>query len=167
MTLHLLKLCVGINGVGHLKARQRVRLKARAEAGEPPYLTHVTRHMPRRAAELLDGGSLYWVIRGQIRRVDMPARFGGDEFVVLLPEVELELAAKIAERICDKIRPTEKHEDMFSVSGGVAQLSDEHASAEDFLRAVDQALYRAKRAGGRQIMMQVSDNAPVEVPGRG
>jgi len=107
------------------------------------------------------------VIRGQIRRVDMPARFGGDEFVVLLPEVELELAAKIAERICDKIRPTEKHEDMFSVSGGVAQLSDEHASAEDFLRAVDQALYRAKRAGGRQIMMQVSDNAPVEAPGRG
>ena len=107
------------------------------------------------------------VIRGQIRRVDMPARFGGDEFVVVLPEVELELAAKIAERICVKIQPTEKHEDMFSVSGGVAQLSDEHASAEDFLRAVDQALYRAKRAGGRQIMMQVSDNAPVEAPGRG
>ena len=67
MTWHLLKLCVGINSVGHLRARQRLRLKARAAAGEPPYLTHLTRHMPRRAAELLDGGSLYWVIRGQIR----------------------------------------------------------------------------------------------------
>ena len=103
------------------------------------------------------------VIRSQIRRVDMPGRFGGDEFVVILPEVELERAAKIAERICDKIRPSEKHEDMFSVSGGVAQLGDEHASAEDFLRAVDQALYRAKRAGGRQIVMQVPDDTPVEV----
>jgi len=103
------------------------------------------------------------VIRSQIRRVDMPARFGGDEFVVLLPEVELELAVKIAERICDKIKPTTEHEDMFSVSGGVAQLRDEHASVEDFLRAVDDPLYRAKRAGGQQVMMQMLENQPAEV----
>ncbi|MFQ5943536.1 MAG: diguanylate cyclase [Anaerolineales bacterium] len=101
------------------------------------------------------------VIRSQIRRVDMPARFGGDEFVVLLPEVELELAVKIAERICTKIRPSEGHEDMFTVSGGVAQLSDEHASTEDFLRSVDDALYRAKRAGGQQVMMQVLDKVEI------
>ena len=103
------------------------------------------------------------VIRSQIRRVDMPARFGGDEFVVLLPEVELNLAVKIAERICDKIKPTAEHDDMFSVSGGVAQLRDDHASAEDFLRAVDDALYRAKRAGGQQVMMQMIENQPGEV----
>jgi diguanylate cyclase (GGDEF)-like protein len=103
------------------------------------------------------------VIRTHIRRVDMPARFGGDEFVILLPEVEMELAVNIAERICSKIKPNEDHEDMFTVSGGVAQLNDEHASAEDFLRAVDEALYRAKRAGGQQVMMQVPENEPVEV----
>ncbi len=101
------------------------------------------------------------VIRSHIRRVDMPARFGGDEFVILLPEVELELAVKIAERICEKIRPNEDHADMFTVSGGVAQLSDEHASAEDFLRAVDNALYQAKRAGGQQVMIQIPESVEV------
>ncbi|MFV1858730.1 MAG: diguanylate cyclase [Anaerolineales bacterium] len=100
------------------------------------------------------------VIRSQTRRVDMPARFGGDEFVVLLPEVELELGVKIAERICNKIKPTKEHDDMFSVSGGVAQLSEEHASAKDFLRAVDDALYRAKRAGGQQVMTQILEDEP-------
>jgi diguanylate cyclase (GGDEF)-like protein len=101
------------------------------------------------------------VIRSQTRRVDVAARFGGDEFVVLLPEVELELAVKIAERIFNKIRPTREHEDMFTISGGVAQLRDDHASAEDLIRAVDEALYRAKRAGGRQIMMQNLVEEPV------
>ncbi len=101
------------------------------------------------------------VIRSHTRRVDIAARFGGDEFVVLLPEVELELAVKIAERIFNKIRPTREHDDMFSVSGGVAQLRDDHASAQDFLRAVDEALYRAKRAGGQKIMTQILEDEPV------
>jgi diguanylate cyclase (GGDEF)-like protein len=101
------------------------------------------------------------VIRSHIRRVDMAARFGGDEFVVLLPEVELELAVKIAERIFNKIRPTREHKDMVSVSGGVAQLRDDHTSAEDFLRAVDEVLYRAKRAGGQQIVTQILEDEPV------
>ncbi len=100
------------------------------------------------------------VIRTAIRQIDIPARFGGDEFVVLLPEVELELAVKIAERICSKIKPTKEHEDMFSVSGGVAQLRDEHVSAEDFLRVVDEALYQAKRAGGQQVMTQILEDEP-------
>ncbi len=102
------------------------------------------------------------VIQSQTRRVDMSARFGGDEFVVLLPEVELAFAMKIAERICSKIRPINEHEDMFSVSGGVAQLRDDHASAQDFLRAVNDALYRAKRAGGQQVMMQNLENLSVQ-----
>jgi diguanylate cyclase (GGDEF)-like protein len=101
------------------------------------------------------------VIRSHIRRVDVAARFGGDEFVVLLPEVELGLAVKIAERIFNKIRPTEEHKDMISISGGIVQLSDDHASAEDFLRAADEALYRAKRAGGQQFMMQIQEEEPV------
>jgi len=98
------------------------------------------------------------VIRSQTRRVDMAARVGGDEFVVLLPEVELELALKIAERIFNKIQATREHEEMLSISGGVAQLRDDHASAEDPLRAVDDALYRAKRAGGQQVVAQILED---------
>jgi PleD family two-component response regulator len=50
---------------------------------------------------------------------------------------------------------------MFTISGGVAQLRDDHASAKDFLRAVDEALYRAKRAGGQQVAMQMPEEQPV------
>lgn len=102
-------------------------------------------------------------IRKTVRRVDLPARFGGDEFIIVLPEVELEVALLIAERISEKIRPSEEQKDMFSLSGGVAQLRDEHTSAEDFVRAVDEALYRAKRAGGAQIMLPVSEENSAEI----
>ncbi|MCP5367321.1 MAG: DUF1489 domain-containing protein [Hyphomicrobiales bacterium] len=61
MTVHLLKLCVGIDEVPQLEAVQARRL---AEMGK---LRHVTRFTPRRAAEVLDGGSLYWVVRRFIR----------------------------------------------------------------------------------------------------
>ncbi len=56
--LHLTKLCVGISDVGQLRGLQQARL---AEGGE---LRHRTRSFPRRAAEIIDGGSLYWVIAG-------------------------------------------------------------------------------------------------------
>ena len=61
MALHLLKLAVGIDDVGQLR---RIR-KARAVERGGSWV--VTRNYPRRAAEILAGGSLYWVIRGHIR----------------------------------------------------------------------------------------------------
>lgn len=61
MALHLLKLAVGIENIGHLRAVQERRL---ADSGS---LCHITRFMPRRAEKVLDGGSLYWVVRNFIR----------------------------------------------------------------------------------------------------
>ncbi len=66
MPLHLLKLAVGIEALSDLAARQESRLAEMAASKQKPELIHVTRHMPRRSAELLDGGSLYWVIKGFI-----------------------------------------------------------------------------------------------------
>jgi hypothetical protein len=64
--LHLLKLCVGADGIEDL-ARWRERSAAAARAaGRDPALRHVTRMWPRRAAEVLRGGSLYWVFKGVI-----------------------------------------------------------------------------------------------------
>ena len=63
MTLNLIKLCVGIEDIDHLVHVQRARLNAARSNGEPEVLRHITRNTPRRAAEVLDGGSLYWVIR--------------------------------------------------------------------------------------------------------
>jgi len=60
MPLHLLKLAVGIEDIDHLR---RVRAMRSAERGGDWVYT---RNYPRRAAEVLNGGSIYWVIRGQI-----------------------------------------------------------------------------------------------------
>lgn len=102
-------------------------------------------------------------IRRQIRRVDLPARFGGDEFIVLLPEVEHGVAMRIAERIQTQLRPKQPADDMFTVSGGVAQLQAEHATAEDLLRTVDRALYRAKRDGGDCLRGDCPEDQPAEM----
>jgi hypothetical protein len=66
MTLHLLKLCVGADSIRDLEEWIEERIAEKARRGEPPEHAHVTRMVPKRRDELLDGGSLYWVIRGQI-----------------------------------------------------------------------------------------------------
>ena len=66
MSLNLVKLCVGPQSIGDLEARIAARLAAKRARGEKAEQIHTTRMMPRRRAELLDGGSLYWVIKGQM-----------------------------------------------------------------------------------------------------
>src|ERR1041385_4121836 len=66
MPLHLLKLCVGCDSVKDLDDWIKQRLKQKKKAGEKPEHIHTTRMVPKRADELVDGGSLYWVIKGQI-----------------------------------------------------------------------------------------------------
>ncbi len=65
--LHLIKLAVGVEDYAHLAQLQAARIEHNAAAGLGPYPRHVTRQRPRRAAELLDGGSIYWVVKGVIR----------------------------------------------------------------------------------------------------
>jgi hypothetical protein len=68
MTLHLIKLCVGCESIEDLAGWQAERLKQRPRAGEKkPQLFHRTFQSPKRRAELLDGGSLYWVIKGLVQ----------------------------------------------------------------------------------------------------
>ena len=66
MTLHLIKLCVGADSIEDLADWQKGRLKELRRKGKKPELMHVTRMTPKRRDELLDGGSLYWVIKGYI-----------------------------------------------------------------------------------------------------
>jgi len=66
MSLHLIKLCVGVDSVGELTRYMAARGKAGAGRGLAPRHAHVTRMAPKRAEELLAGGSLYWVIAGQL-----------------------------------------------------------------------------------------------------
>lgn len=66
MPLHLIKLCVGAQTIGDLETFVEERILVRRRRGEPELSWHITRIAPRRAAELLDGGSLYWVIKGRV-----------------------------------------------------------------------------------------------------
>jgi hypothetical protein len=66
MTIHLVKLCVGCDTVQELLAWQKGRLKELKRAGKRPEHCHRTLQTPKRRDEVLDGGSLYWVIKGFI-----------------------------------------------------------------------------------------------------
>src|SRR5579884_1007703 len=66
MTIHLIKLCVGAESIADLASWQAQCLTQMKHKKQKPELVHVTRHMPKRADEVLDGGSLYWVIKGCI-----------------------------------------------------------------------------------------------------
>jgi hypothetical protein len=82
MTLHLTKLCVGADSVEDLAAWIDERLAAKRADGRPAEQIHTTRMMPKRRDEILDGGSLYWVIKGvmQVRQrlVDIRPVVGKD-----------------------------------------------------------------------------------------
>ena len=67
MTIHLVKLCVGVNSIEQLETLQANRRSQAQRRGEQPENLHRTRHRPRRDKELLNGGSLYWIIKGFIR----------------------------------------------------------------------------------------------------
>lgn len=66
MTLHIIKLSVGTDSLADLAEWQAGRLAALRAAGKVPEMVHVTRQMPKRAADVLDGGSIYWVVKGFI-----------------------------------------------------------------------------------------------------
>jgi len=61
VSVHIIKLCVGVEDVDHLRHLQQARL--RRDGG----LVHITRNTPKRAEEILEGGSLYWVIKKFVR----------------------------------------------------------------------------------------------------
>ena len=67
MTTHLVKLCVGASSVDDQSDGIKRRSEANKAAGHGNVHDHVTRMFPRREEELLDGGSLYWVIKGVVQ----------------------------------------------------------------------------------------------------
>ena len=66
MALNLIKLCVGADSIQDLEDWIKLKLTEKKRRGQKPEHIHRTRMVPKRAEELLDGGSLYWVIRGEI-----------------------------------------------------------------------------------------------------
>ena len=67
MKVHLVKLAVGIRDLNHLKSVQIKKINNSGLDGNPQKLCHITKNTPRRAKELLNGGSIYWVIKRVIQ----------------------------------------------------------------------------------------------------
>lgn len=66
MPIHLIKLAVGVRDLEHLSQVQAPRARVHSGAGAGTVIPVHTRQTPKRATDLLDGGSLYWVIRGAV-----------------------------------------------------------------------------------------------------
>ncbi len=91
------------------------------------------------------------VIEGEARRIDTPVRYGGDEFLILLPEANLKEATILAERIAARCQDLSVGGEFVSFSLGVVEWGPGISSTEDLLFEADQALYEAKQAGGKRI----------------
>lgn len=91
-----------------------------------------------------------------VRFVDMVARYGGDEFVILLPETDLKSATRAGERIVREIRKNpflfENKIFPLSASIGIASYRSDLDSPGQLLKAADQALYEAKRKGRDRVV---------------
>ena len=90
-------------------------------------------------------------IQHSIRKVDLGTRFGGDEFIVLLPEADHKEAASVAKRIRKAILEVEFESGNLSVSMGVVQWHPGFDTPNDFVHAVDEAMYLAKRSEGERL----------------
>ena len=86
------------------------------------------------------------VLRKACRTIDTPARFGGDEFVIVLPDTPGEGGTAVLRRIEEQLA-ADADSPSLSVSGGVAVFPKDGDSPTMLLRAADQALYNTKPAG--------------------
>lgn len=88
-------------------------------------------------------------IQPSLRRADCFARFGGEEFIILLPETNLDNAREVAERMCQAVNSTKitDQEIQITVSIGVAAYQSNDTRIDDLLQRADCALYEAKRQG--------------------
>src|SRR5215469_304439 len=97
-------------------------------------------------------------INANVRGIDLACRYGGEEFVVAMPDTDMAFAYNIAERLRQSIETTpveisrEPGALNITISIGIAQVEGGADTAEALLHRADQALYRAKRTGRNKVV---------------
>lgn len=93
-------------------------------------------------------------LNGRIRRIDLPARIGGDEFVIICPETAKTAARMVAERLrygIQRLQDAQGKSLGITASIGVATFPDDGALPDDVLQRADRALYEAKALGKNRV----------------
>ncbi|WP_049568085.1 GGDEF domain-containing protein [Nonomuraea sp. SBT364] len=108
------------------------------------------------------------MLRSQLRDYDVVGRFGGEEFVVLLPRADLQEARRVAERLRTRIGhmavPVDEALITVTISAGVALMNVHGDDLIDLLAAADLALYRAKELGRNRVCIPAAPPRP-RLPG--
>jgi hypothetical protein len=134
MTLHLIKLAVGADSFEDLVAWQQQRLADKRRRGEELVLKHTTRQMPKRRDEILDGGSLHWVIKGWLcarqRVVDLRAFTDAEGIercdICLDPEtIRLDPRPRGPFQGWRYLEPKDAPPDLASLGKGVVEMPDD------------------------------------------
>ncbi|MCU0824461.1 MAG: GGDEF domain-containing protein [Leptospira sp.] len=98
------------------------------------------------------------IVKQSLRKQDFPARWGGEEFIVVLPDTDLEGALVVAEKIRKSVLLVQLELDNVqircSVSSGVAVLKDKDSSPETIIKKADECLYEAKKRGRNQVFAE-------------
>jgi len=111
------------------------------------------------------------VLRNEVRSYDVPSRFGGEEFAILLPGADVDEALALAERIRGRVGrerfaiPTSVEPITVTVSVGVATLGEHGGTIKDLMHAADLALYRAKVEGRDRVRVASPDDDAQVPPG--
>lgn len=97
--------------------------------------------------------ALRWVgmtLKGAARKVDIPSRYGGDEFAIICPNTDLEKAIKVAQRLQKELHKVSFENSpgfFFTASVGVATFPEHAQNVEELVNKADEALFRAKKEG--------------------
>jgi len=91
-------------------------------------------------------------MRSAVRQADVVGRLGGDEFGVLMPETDGDVAHAAANRLVSSIRTVFRGTPSVTASVGVVAVSGTEAGTDELLRKADQAMYAAKRAGKDRVV---------------
>ena len=93
------------------------------------------------------------LLKENTRKSDIIARYGGDEFIIILPELELNKAKSLAEKLCDKMHQSDELKKLdlksveLSISIGIASYPESSKTIDKLLKKADSALYAAKKSG--------------------
>ncbi len=90
------------------------------------------------------------ILRIHCREIDTAARYGGDEFVLVLPETDSEAAQRVAERISERLR-NDDEEPFLSVSMGTAIYPQDGTTIDELFGVADRTLYAAKDSSKKKL----------------